>query len=69
MSQISVMRQLEEVYVSRLGREDYERQLIHLADQMLGMLSVQGRSQGALLTTLRSESGGENDDREDDDER
>jgi hypothetical protein len=69
MSQISVMLQLEEVCVSRLGREDYERQLIHLANQMPGMLSVQGRSQGALLTTLRSESGGENDDREDDDER
>ena len=69
MSQISVMRQLEEVYVSRLGREDYERQLIHLANQMPGMLSVQGGSQGALLSTHRSESGEENDDSEDDDKR
>lgn len=54
MSQISVMKQLEDVYVNRLGREEYERQLIHLANQMPGMLSVQSRNQGALLSTPKS---------------
>jgi hypothetical protein len=41
MTQITVMRGLEEVYVNRLGRDEYERQLVHLANQMPGMIAVQ----------------------------
>lgn len=40
MSQIAVMRQLEDVYVNRLGRDEFERQLVHLANQMPGMLAM-----------------------------
>jgi uncharacterized protein YlbG (UPF0298 family) len=38
MSQISVMRGLEEIYVNRMGREEYERRLVNLANQMPGMM-------------------------------
>jgi hypothetical protein len=38
MSQISVMRGLEEVYVGRMGRDEYERWLVNLANQMPGMM-------------------------------
>ncbi len=38
MSQISVMRGLEEIYVGRMGREEYERRLVNLANQMPGMM-------------------------------
>ena len=38
MSQISVMRGLEEIYVGRMGREEYERRLVNLANQMPGMI-------------------------------
>jgi uncharacterized protein YlbG (UPF0298 family) len=39
MSQISVMRGLEEIYVGRMGRDDeYERRLVNLANQMPGMM-------------------------------
>jgi hypothetical protein len=37
-AQITVMRQLEDVYVSRMGRERYELQLVNLVNQMPGML-------------------------------
>ena len=37
MNEITVMRQLEEVYVRMMGREAYEEQLVHLANQMPGM--------------------------------
>ena len=45
MSQISVMRGLEEIYVNRMGREEYERRLVNLANQMPGMME-QTPSQG-----------------------
>jgi hypothetical protein len=38
MSQISVMRGLEEIYVGRMGREEYERRIVNLANQMPGMI-------------------------------
>jgi hypothetical protein len=38
MSQISVMRGLEEIYVGRMGREEYERRLVNLVNQMPGMI-------------------------------
>jgi len=38
MSQISVMRGLEEIYVGSMGREEYERRLVNLANQMPGMI-------------------------------
>ena len=38
MSQISVMRGLEEIYVARMGRDEYERRLVNLANQMPGMM-------------------------------
>ena len=38
MSQISVMRGLEEIYVGRMGRDEYERWLVNLANQMPGMM-------------------------------
>jgi hypothetical protein len=37
-SQISVMRSLEEIYVARMGREEYERRLVNLVNQMPGMI-------------------------------
>ena len=41
MTQITVMRSLEEVYVKRLGRDEYERQLVNLANQMPGKTTAQ----------------------------
>jgi hypothetical protein len=38
MSQISVMCGLEEIYVGRMGREEYERRLVNLVNQMPGMI-------------------------------
>jgi hypothetical protein len=38
MSQISVMRGLEEIYVGRMGRDEYERRLVNNANQMPGMM-------------------------------
>jgi uncharacterized protein YlbG (UPF0298 family) len=38
MSQISVMRGLEEIYVGRMGRDEYERRLVDLVNQMPGMM-------------------------------
>jgi hypothetical protein len=38
MSQISVMCGLEEIYVGRMGRDEYERRLVDLANQMPGMM-------------------------------
>jgi hypothetical protein len=38
MSQISVMRSLEEIYVGRMGRDEYERRLVGLANQMPGLM-------------------------------
>ena len=35
------MRQLEDVYVSRMGRDRYELQLVNLVNQMPGMLVPQ----------------------------
>jgi len=49
MSQISVMRGLEEIYVGRMGREEYERRLVNLANQMPGM--IEKTSQGDDLFT------------------
>ena len=36
-SQISVMCSLEEIYVARMGREEYEHRLVNLVNQMPGM--------------------------------
>jgi len=36
--QISVMRGLEEIYVGRMGREEYEHRLVNIANQMPGMI-------------------------------
>ncbi len=41
MTQISVMRSLEEVYINRLGRDEYERQIVNLANQMPRMTAIQ----------------------------
>ena len=49
MSQISVMRGLEEIYVGRMGREEYERRLVNLVNQMPGM--IENSSQGNDLFT------------------
>jgi hypothetical protein len=38
MSQISVMRGLEEIYVGRMGRDEYEHRLVNLSNQMPGMM-------------------------------
>jgi hypothetical protein len=38
MSQISVMRSLEDIYVGRMGRDEYERRLVGLANQMPGLM-------------------------------
>ena len=38
MSQISVMRGLEEIYIGRMGRDEYECRLVNLANQMPGMM-------------------------------
>jgi hypothetical protein len=38
MLQISVMRGLEEIYVGRMGRDEYERRLVDLVNQMPGMM-------------------------------
>ncbi len=38
MTQISVMRGLEEIYVGRMGRDEYEHRLVNLANQMPGMM-------------------------------
>ena len=40
-AQITVMRQLEDVYVSRMGRDRYKLQLVNLVNQMPGMLVPQ----------------------------
>ena len=40
--QISVMERLEKVYVKRMGRETYECQLLHLVNQLPGMLAMGG---------------------------
>ena len=37
-AQISVMHQLEDIYVSRMGRYGYKLQLVNLVNQMPGML-------------------------------
>ena len=50
MSQMSVMRQLEDVYVNKLGRDEYECQLVQLANQMPGMLVVRSYQGGCLFT-------------------
>ena len=39
---ISVMQSLENVYVKRMGRESYEHQLLHLVNQLPGMLATGG---------------------------
>ena len=37
-AQIALVRQLEDVYFSRMGRDRYELQLVNLVNQMPGML-------------------------------
>ena len=59
MNEITVMRQLEEVYVRSMGKEAYEEQLVHLANQMPGMRATKTGGAGEELHTPRS-VGGEN---------
>ncbi len=40
LTQITVMCSLKEVYVNRLGRDEYEHQLVNLANQMPEMTAV-----------------------------
>ena len=54
-AQILVMHQLEEIDVSRMGRDRYEQQLVHLVNQMPEML-------GALAPLPLAEEGGNADD-------
>ena len=44
--QILVMQSLKNVYVKRMGRESYERQLLHLVNQLPGMLAPGGGEEG-----------------------
>jgi hypothetical protein len=50
------MQKLEQVYVSRMGRESYERQLLHPVNQLPGMLPGGGgdREGGVEQLTLQS---------------
>ena len=41
VSQIAVMRQTEDLYVKRMGREKFEQQMVNLVNQMPGMEKVQ----------------------------
>ena len=52
MSQISVMRGLEEVYVGRMGRNEYKRLLVNLANQMPGMMEEMTSSPLDIYSTL-----------------
>jgi hypothetical protein len=54
-AQILVMHQLEEIYVSRMGRDRCKQQLVNLANQMPGMLV-------ALAPLPLAEEGGNADD-------
>ena len=56
--QISVMQSLENVYVKRMGRESYERQLLHLVNQLPGML-LTGADDKAKYTDEVAEHGDE----------
>ena len=49
-SQISVMRGLEEIYVTRMGREEYERRLVNLVNQMPGMIEQTPEGDDNLFT-------------------
>ena len=40
-AQIALVRQLEDVYFSRMGRDRYELQLVNLVNQMPGMIAPQ----------------------------
>ena len=57
MNQITVMRQLEDVYVRSMGKEAYEEQLVHLANQMPGMRVTMTGGTGEELHTPRSVGG------------
>ena len=50
MSQISVMRSLEEIYVGRMGRDEYERRLVGLANQMPGLMEQTKQGDDDLFT-------------------
>jgi hypothetical protein len=43
---IAIMQKLEQVYVSRYGREWYEKQLMNLVNQLPGMLTSEGEVVG-----------------------
>jgi len=59
MTQISVMRSLEEVYINRLGRDEYERQIVNLANQMPGMTAIEtpGRGPGTPSFATHEDTG------------
>jgi hypothetical protein len=48
--QISVMRSLEEIYVGRMGRDEYERRLVGLANQMPGLMEQTKQGDDDLFT-------------------
>ena len=48
--QISVMRSLEEIYVARMWRGEYERRLVNLVNQMPGMIEQTPEGDDNLFT-------------------
>jgi hypothetical protein len=46
---ISIMQKMEQVYVSRFGREWYEKQLLNLVNQLPGMLPCGGDGDGGVV--------------------
>jgi hypothetical protein len=59
MTQISVMRSLKEFYINRLGRDEYERQIVNLANQMPGMTAIEtpGRGPGTPPFATHEDTG------------
>ena len=54
---ITIMQQLEQVYVSRMGRESYKRQLLHLVNQLPGMHPGGGGDHEGGVEQLTLQSG------------
>jgi hypothetical protein len=52
MLQISVMCGLEEIYIGRMGRDEYEHQLVNLGNQMPGMMEQTTRRSLDIYSTL-----------------
>jgi hypothetical protein len=55
---ITIMQKMEQVYVSRFGREWYEKQLLNLVNQLPGMLPCGGdNDSGVVDQTTTPQSG------------